>query len=66
MTINCTSDFYKLLHGCITHNLGEQPILQPDTIPIELLELPEIDLEPLEKYATFCIRMQLKRVHVSN
>uniref|UniRef100_A0A1I8BYN8 VPS13_C domain-containing protein n=1 Tax=Meloidogyne hapla TaxID=6305 RepID=A0A1I8BYN8_MELHA len=65
LTINCTSEFYKLLHVCVNNNFGEQLILQPETIPIELLELPEIDLESLEKYATFCVRLKLKGVQLN-
>ena len=37
-----TLDFYKLLRGFLDHNLGEQLTPDPETIPFELLQLPEI------------------------
>lgn len=36
-----TTQFYCLLRGILDQNLGELLIPQPDTIPIELLQLPE-------------------------
>jgi hypothetical protein len=40
--IDFTLDSYRVLRGCIDHNLGEPIIPNPETIPLELIQLADI------------------------
>uniref|UniRef100_A0A183C0Q1 Uncharacterized protein n=1 Tax=Globodera pallida TaxID=36090 RepID=A0A183C0Q1_GLOPA len=60
-----TTEFYKLLRGCLDYNLGELLIPQPETIPVELLEVPEeIGVGLGENHLVFTLRIILKKVQV--
>uniref|UniRef100_A0A914GVN0 Vacuolar protein sorting-associated protein 13D n=1 Tax=Globodera rostochiensis TaxID=31243 RepID=A0A914GVN0_GLORO len=49
--------------GCLDYNLGELLIPQPETIPVELLEVPEeIGIGLSEKHLVFTLRIILKKV----
>ncbi|CAJ0586859.1 unnamed protein product, partial [Mesorhabditis spiculigera] len=61
-----TSDFYCLLRGFLSHNLGDPMIPQPDTIPPELLEKPEVFAEQgsLYNYTTLALRIFYENVYL--
>lgn len=62
-----TSQFYVLLRAVIEKNFGEQLIPVPETIPIEILQLPTdvIELDSRMKYATLSFRMIFEDVDLN-
>lgn len=62
--LNFTTEFYCLLRGFLEKNLGDQLIINPDTIPYEVLQNPDRGLinATAQKYACFSNRMDFKNV----
>ncbi|VDN01283.1 unnamed protein product [Thelazia callipaeda] len=67
LNVKVTTDFYRLLRGVLSMNLGDQLGLSLETIPIELLEKPtEVDkiVGAGNKYTSFSFRMTLTNVEI--
>ncbi|VDK63042.1 unnamed protein product [Onchocerca ochengi] len=65
LNIKLTTDFYQLLRGFLSMNLGEPLIPSSKTIPIEVLQKPAELYEVIgasSKYASFSFRMRLTDV----
>ncbi|KAM3719637.1 Intermembrane lipid transfer protein [Dirofilaria immitis] len=65
LNVKLTTDFYRLLRGFLSMNLGDPLVLASETIPIEILQKPA-ELYAIvgasSKYASFSFRMILKNV----
>ncbi|VDN27527.1 unnamed protein product [Gongylonema pulchrum] len=65
LAVKLTTDFYRLLRGFLSMNLGEALVPVPETIPIEVLQEPAQLYEVIgasNKYASFSFRMALSNV----
>lgn len=62
-----TTQFYVLMRAVIEKNFGEPLIPVPETIPIEILQLPTdvIELDSRMKYATLSFRMIFEDVDLN-
>ncbi|UMM18768.1 hypothetical protein L5515_014679 [Caenorhabditis briggsae] len=62
-----TTQFYVLMRAVIEKNFGEPLIPVPETIPIEILQLPTdvIEIESRLKYATLSFRMVFEDVDLN-
>ncbi|GMT14509.1 hypothetical protein PFISCL1PPCAC_5806 [Pristionchus fissidentatus] len=59
-----TSRFFKLLRGILELNLGEPLLPSPETIPIEILNRPQLTVEvgSDKRYQTLSVRILLEEV----
>ncbi|CAI2346071.1 unnamed protein product [Caenorhabditis sp. 36 PRJEB53466] len=62
-----STQFYVLMRGVLEKNLGEPLIPDPETIPIEILQLPTeaVEVESHNKYATLSFRMVFEDVDLN-
>uniref|UniRef100_A0AAF5PWJ8 Ricin B-type lectin domain-containing protein n=2 Tax=Wuchereria bancrofti TaxID=6293 RepID=A0AAF5PWJ8_WUCBA len=62
LNVKLTTEFYRLLRGFLSMNLGDPLVLASETIPIEVLQKPAEFHAMSSKYASFSFRMTLTNV----
>uniref|UniRef100_A0AC35TVT4 Ricin B-type lectin domain-containing protein n=1 Tax=Rhabditophanes sp. KR3021 TaxID=114890 RepID=A0AC35TVT4_9BILA len=64
---NVTTEFYKLMRGFLEKNLGDQILLEQDTVPIECLNRPpqDLDADMSTLYSNLSFRMNLCNVNIN-
>lgn len=62
-----TTQFYVLMRGVLEKNFGDSMIPVPETIPIEILQTPDlaVEMETHNKYATLSFRMVFEDVDLN-